>query len=603
MSENSSPSQNLRMGLPTTPLLINPSQTLRMDLPTTPSLINLSSFLSPTPNRGPSLGSPNIMNTSVPLEPIPDNDPTFSTLLSGLQMENPGRDETVLSHAQAIANLEAQGRRTAEILRRQAKSIKELSSSLTAANEIIAAKPNYQAEFLQIRTGVDNMNQSLIFRLNALESQATKQPIQLRTEPPYIAHLYFSGEVKETYRFCAEMKNLFARLHSHFVDEKHKISYVASYFKASKDDYVGKCASQTWWRGLLSKNADVQGLDTKLASSAEDYVIEELLTVDSFLVAINKKFVNTSESDDDWKEFEALRQGKKSMSDFNIQFTTLLRQLRPKPEQKAACDYYDKAVDQDVKALGCFRGGWTGLYDLELKQKMAVELSNDPIGLSLVNQLTHPKTISSVRPEVKFVAPQMKKLSPGVPMELDAITQLVGGRYFGWGIFKQTCKDNSLCVRCAGDFDVDHQAARGCILPEKDQLDEEQAKSLWVQWGGALRDNSAPAQNLSKWSPEFRKTRGSSAPATPFVRGKKRESISEMTSEPAAKKNGAQISPTASSSKSLFDDSPLPAPKVHGLDSMSAVPMTVGEYLFERQVMDIDDAAYVIRIYQNYDAI
>ncbi|KAI9600868.1 hypothetical protein H4Q26_000662 [Puccinia striiformis f. sp. tritici PST-130] len=555
------------MGLPTTPLLSNPSQNLRMDLPTTPSLINLSSFLSPTPNRGPSLNSPNIMNTSVPLEPIPDNDPTFSTLLSGLQMENPGRDATVLSHAQAIANLEAQGRRTAEILRRQAKSIKELSSSLTAANEIIAAKPNYQAEFLQIRTGVDNMNQSLIFRLNALESQATKQPIQLRTEPPYIAHLYFSGEVKETYRFCAEMKNLFARLHSHFFDEKHKISYVASYFKASKDDYVGKCASQTWWRGLLSKNADVQGLDTKLASSAEDYVIEELLTVELFLAAINEKFVNTSESDDDWKEFEALRQGKKSMSDFNIQFTTLLRQLHPKPEQKAACDYYDKAVDQDVKALGCFRGGWTGLYDLELKQKMAVELSNDPIGLSLVNQLTHPKTISSVRPEVKFVAPQIKKLSPGVPMELDAITQ------------------------CAGDFDVDHQAARGCILPDKDQLDEEQAKSLWVQWGGALRNNSAPAQNLSKWSPEFRKTRGSSAPATPFVRGKKRESISEMTSEPAAKKNGAQISPTASSSKSLFDDSPLPVPVVHGLDSMSAVPMTVGEYLFERQVMDIDDAA------------
>ncbi|KAH9458396.1 hypothetical protein Pst134EB_010698 [Puccinia striiformis f. sp. tritici] len=317
MSDNSSPSQNLCMGLPTTP-----------------PLINLSGFLLPTPNHGPSLNSPKIMNTSIPLEPIPDNDPTFSNLLSGLQMENPGRDETVLSHAQSIANLGAQGRSTAEVLRRQAKAIKELSSSLTVANEVIAAKPNYQAELLQIRTG------------------ATKQPIQLRTEPPYIAHLYFLGEVKETYCFCAEMKNLFARLHSHFFDEKHKISYVASYFKASKDDYVGKCASQTWWRGLLSRNAEVQGLDTKLASSAEDYVIEELLSIDSFLVAINKKFVNTSESDDDWKELEALRQGKKSMSDFNIQFTTLLRQLHPKPEQKAVCDYYDKAVDQDVKALG-----------------------------------------------------------------------------------------------------------------------------------------------------------------------------------------------------------------------------------------------------------
>ncbi|KAH9469074.1 hypothetical protein Pst134EA_009597 [Puccinia striiformis f. sp. tritici] len=176
-------------------------------------------------------------------------------------------------------------------------------------------------------------------------------------------------------------------------------------------------------------------------------------------------------------------------------------------------------------------------------------------------------------------------------MELDAITQSVRGRYFGWGIFKQTCKDNSLCVRCAGDFDEDHQAARGCILPEKDQLDEEQAKSLWVQWGGALRDNSAPAQSISKWSPEFCKTRGSSAPATPFVCGKKRESISEMTSKPAAKKNGGQISPTASSSESLFDDSPLPVPVIHGLASMSAVPVTVGEYLFERQVMDIDDSA------------
>ncbi|POV98398.1 hypothetical protein PSTT_14487 [Puccinia striiformis] len=502
MSENSSPSQNLRMGLPTTPLLSNPSQNLRMDLPTTPSLINLSSFLSPTPNRGPSLNSPNIMNTSVPLEPIPDNDPTFSTLLSGLQMENPGRDETVLSHAQAIANLEAQGRRTAEILRRQAKSIKELSSSLTAANEIIAAKPNYQAEFLQIRTGVDNMNQSLIFRLNALESQATKQPIQLRTEPPYIAHLYFSGGT--------------------------------SYFKASKDDYVGKCALQTWWRGLLSKNADVQGLDTKLASSAEDYVIEELLTVELFLAAINEKFVNTSESDDDWKEFEALRQGKKSMSDFNIQFTTLLRQLHPSPNKR-----------QPV------------IITIRRWIKMIVS-----------GESTYPS-------ENHFVSQTRSQVRGSTNKEI-----IAGGSY---GVRR----DNSMCW----DFDVDHQAARGCILPDKDQLDEEQAKSLWVQWGGALRDNSAPAQNLSKWSPEFRKTRGSSAPATPFVRGKKRESISEMTSEPAAKKNGAQISPTASSSKSLFDDSPLPVPVVHGLDSMSAVPMTVGEYLFERQVMDIDDAA------------
>ncbi|KAI9621236.1 hypothetical protein KEM48_007827 [Puccinia striiformis f. sp. tritici PST-130] len=75
MSDNSSPSQNLCMGLPTTP-----------------PLINLSGFLLPTPNHGPSLNSPKIMNTSIPLEPIPDNDPTFSNLLSGLQMENPGRD-------------------------------------------------------------------------------------------------------------------------------------------------------------------------------------------------------------------------------------------------------------------------------------------------------------------------------------------------------------------------------------------------------------------------------------------------------------------------------------------------------------------------------
>ncbi|KAH9440648.1 hypothetical protein Pst134EA_032155 [Puccinia striiformis f. sp. tritici] len=83
-----------------------------MGLPTTPPVVNLSGFL-PTPNHGPSLNSPKIMNTSIPLEPIPDNDPTFSNLLSGLQMENPEDEtETVLSHAQSIANLGAQGRST-----------------------------------------------------------------------------------------------------------------------------------------------------------------------------------------------------------------------------------------------------------------------------------------------------------------------------------------------------------------------------------------------------------------------------------------------------------------------------------------------------------
>ncbi|OAV90970.1 hypothetical protein PTTG_28139 [Puccinia triticina 1-1 BBBD Race 1] len=58
------------------------------------------------------------------------------------------------------------------------------------------------------------------------------------------------------------------------------------------------CPSYTWWRSLLARNAHVQGLDARRASSLTDYVINELLTSDAFLTTLEDTFSNHTEEED-----------------------------------------------------------------------------------------------------------------------------------------------------------------------------------------------------------------------------------------------------------------------------------------------------------------
>jgi hypothetical protein len=92
------------------------------------------------------------------------------------------------------------------------------------------------------------------------------------------------GDVKETNSFCFFIQNAFERLTEHFANEKHRILWIAGYFRSSEGKLGNQGVSSfNWWRGLLGKNAAVQGLDASKGSSAASFVIKELLLAEFFL--------------------------------------------------------------------------------------------------------------------------------------------------------------------------------------------------------------------------------------------------------------------------------------------------------------------------------
>ncbi|POW12229.1 hypothetical protein PSHT_08173 [Puccinia striiformis] len=268
----------------------------RSSLNYSPALINLTT--STTPN-------------SPAQNPPPIAEPGVSTLLSGLQMDDPDRDVVANRHSQSIANLEAQVRRNEETIRKQSRDIKTLNSLLPLATEFSNHKSTNLQELLQIRSGVDVLNNSIDARLSRLENFGTQPAV--KPEPPYHQHIFFSGSMKEVSRFNSTMRDTFARLPGHFSGEKHKILYIIGYFRASKDNSSDDCAST------------FGGVDS-----------------------INNQWPNVTEAEDNWKAFESLRQGSTSIGDFNSAFNTLYLQLGINLEPKVVCDYYDKAVNEVV---------------------------------------------------------------------------------------------------------------------------------------------------------------------------------------------------------------------------------------------------------------
>jgi hypothetical protein len=105
---------------------------------------------------------------------------------------------------------------------------------------------------------------------------------QICPEPPYYYHIYFSGVISESPRFCCVIRDTFACLLGHFSTEKQKILWIASYF-CTASGHLGKdCLSYTWWRGLLTKNAHEQGLPVLKSLLAADFVIKELSNAEVF---------------------------------------------------------------------------------------------------------------------------------------------------------------------------------------------------------------------------------------------------------------------------------------------------------------------------------
>ncbi|KAI9627988.1 hypothetical protein H4Q26_018265 [Puccinia striiformis f. sp. tritici PST-130] len=368
-----------------------------------------------------------------------------------------------------IAEPEAQVRRNEETIRKQSRDIKTLNSLLPLATEFSNHKSTNLQELLQIRSGVDVLNNSIDACLSRLENFGTQPAV--KPEPPYHQHIFFSGSMKEVSRFNSTMRDTFARLPGHFSGEKHKILYIIGYFRASKDNSSDDCASNVWWRGLLATNAGMQGLNTKKASALDTFVLPELLTSEGFLEAINNQWPNVTEAEDNWKAFESLRQGSTSIGDFNSAFNTLYLQLGINLEPKVVCDYYDKAVNEGISNLASVRGGWAGEEDIKKKQKIAVAISREPVGLSIVNQMVNQKKPLPTRPNqiLPLKRPiHTAKLSPGVPMDLDSVSGIV-------------------CFLA--------------VIQGSGKLTDSAARALWIDWGGISDFTEA---GVSKLSPEHR---------------------------------------------------------------------------------------------------
>ncbi|KAA1094276.1 hypothetical protein PGT21_015939 [Puccinia graminis f. sp. tritici] len=293
----------------------------------------------PIPSPSPSIPFPS---------PAPNqqyNQDGVSNLLSGLQIDNPDRDQTILSHSQSIASLELQARRNKEVLRRNDVTIKELSQLLVFASDFTKLKSQVSREFLQVRNSLDTATGSTNSGLALLETQATFQA-KFHSDPPHYSHLSFSGEISETHQFCYSIRDAFAHISHQFGSDCDRILWISSYFHTVSGRLGDPCPSYAWWRGLLTRNVDAQGLLTKSASALAPFVLPELATLDTFLDLIESHFSSSTEEEDARKAFFALCQGSSSISDFNIQFNTLLYSVDLSP--KSALEHYKRAINQKI---------------------------------------------------------------------------------------------------------------------------------------------------------------------------------------------------------------------------------------------------------------
>ncbi|KAA1107130.1 hypothetical protein PGT21_003473 [Puccinia graminis f. sp. tritici] len=350
----------------------------------------------------------------------------------------------------SIASLELQARRNKEVLRRNDATIKELSQLLVFASDFTKLKSQVSREFLQVRNSLDTATGSTNLCLALLETQATFQA-KFHSDPPHYSHLSFSGEISETHQFCYSIRDAFARISHQFGSDRDRILWISSYFRTVSGRLGDPCPSYAWWRGLLTHNADAQGLPTKSALALAPFVLPELATSDIFLDLIESHFSSSTEEEDARKAFFALRQGSSLISEFNIQFNTLLYSVNLSP--KSALEHYERAINQKIIELGIQRGGWSELTNLDDMQRMAVKLSLD---VGRVNQINQRKfTVPPLRVEYRVSGSALAVANPSqaVLMDIDSVLASVG---FTWPAWRKACTDRKTCFRCLQPFNKDH---------------------------------------------------------------------------------------------------------------------------------------------------
>jgi hypothetical protein len=77
--------------------------------------------------------------------------------------------------------------------------------------------------------------------------------------------------------------------------------------------------------------------------SAADLIIDKLLTLEGFLDQIEDFFSNHQEAEEACRSLLSLRQGKKNIVEFNLQFNTLLYMVKLSKASK--CEVYESAIN------------------------------------------------------------------------------------------------------------------------------------------------------------------------------------------------------------------------------------------------------------------
>ncbi|PLW33006.1 hypothetical protein PCASD_14905 [Puccinia coronata f. sp. avenae] len=416
-------------------------EVVRMLLPATPSpqvhTPRLINFLSPSPHPrcaecNPDIPSPEPSSHSLPhMSPAPANfSPRAinSETCFGQFADSHGRlDDAGINNLLAELQMENKPLQDADI--------KELQSLLQLSSDVVKIKSTMQQELTQLcsdmahaRGVIDALSNSTDSRMNNLEAIKFKtdaSDVKIYREPPYYSHIFFSGDVKENNPFCFFIRNTFERLTKHFLNEKHRVLWIAGYFRSADGRMGDWCPSYNWWRGLLGKNAHVQGLDAATGSLSSIFVIEELMTSTAFLSAIEYSFSNHKEFKDARKALKSLKQKGEPIEQFNITFNSLLYSVDLSDASK--CEIYAEAINPKIVNLGLQRGGWTGVTDLNARQAMAVVLAND-VAEVVALERNRAKGISA-RVEQRLInAPNrqnsstvlkqpQQKLSDGTPMD------------------------------------------------------------------------------------------------------------------------------------------------------------------------------------------
>ncbi|KAA1119812.1 hypothetical protein PGT21_034678 [Puccinia graminis f. sp. tritici] len=635
LDDNSQPSPitPLHLSLPSTP---SPVAMNSLPVPSsgprpfftvnTPSPVGTPSFIefSPRPIREPQhnpiyqQSNPPIFFDPSPFKRRPNpavsipapgpllDDTNVSALLSNLQINNNTQSHSVSLNSQAIADLKSESRRDKTVIRELKDDLAQIKNDMekiksVCHDEFLQIRSASHTDLVQLRNSIDLLGSNTsacLDRVEVVGSQSLAPVKKTFVDPAHYSHIFFSGAPKETNSFCFFMRNTLERLGSQFADEKHKVLWLAGYFRSESGRLGDVCPSYNWWRGLLGKNAQTQGLSSLTASSRADFVLAKLCNAEDFLVAIESTFSNHREVEDARKALKAARQGSKTVEEFNIIFNSLLYSVDLSEASK--CEIYDEAINQEIVKLGLFRGGWSTIKTLQGKQTMAVTLSLDLGGVGFYEKGIRQKAMNQVAGQHRAEshhpdphrqashAPPSNSNNSAVPMDIDAIRtaemEAVGFTYLKW---RDEARFRKLCIRCGHRFDAAHRKIHGCPVDPDLHLKTDDMIDMWRSWGGLTQSGLKREATTDGGRDSVEDSFGADGSSMADRRqGKKRESISELGGQPTSKKGAAD---------SLFRPGQSLSSEAVGLGVGTSAnlldvqdPMSAGELFLASHLADMD---------------